>query len=1027
MKQKYLLLLLILFSAFSLQAQIKVTGTITEAGSNEPLFGATILEKGTTNGTVTDFDGKYELDVSSKDVVLVFSYTGFSSQEITVGDQTIIDMVMESDIANLDEIVVVGYGTQKKAVVTGAITKVKGDDLQDMPIPRIEDALKGRTSGVRVVSNSGQPGEGSTVRIRGTSSINNSEPLYVIDGVPVGGGIDFLNQGDIESIEVLKDAASASIYGARSAGGVILVTTKKGAKDKLEVNYSSYYGTQNPWKKLSLLNATEYATLMNESSVASGGDIIFEDPQSLGEGTDWQEEVFNRNAPIQNHELSISAGSKKSQYFVSFGYFDQEGIVAPGNSNYNRFTVRLNSTHNINDHITFGNTLAYSRTRSTGVSTNSEWGSPLGRAVNLDPITPVLETDPDVLNNDVYSNFPVVTNGEGVPYGISDFVTSEILNPVAALAIQQGYGGSDKIVGNVFTEIKLIEGLKFRSSIGTDLAFWYGEGFTPVHYLNSTNRADITNYRRDQNRGLYWIWENTLSYTKQLENHYFSILAGTVAERNRGQGIGGTVYDIPVDNIDDASLGYATPAETQTFYGYEYLGTLASYIGRVNYNYKSKYILSATMRVDGSSKFGTNYKFGYFPSVSLGWVLTEENFLNNNPIVNFFKIRGSWGVNGNDQIGDFRFASTVGGGRNYTFGLNDVLTNGVSPNAIANPDLRWEETSQTNIGFDAKIFKKVSVTFDLFEKRTTGMLLDIVVPGYVGNTGPIGNIATMSNRGVELEVGWGNKYGQVDLNLSGNLSYVENEVTDLGADKEFLPGQTFSPQGLEITRTEVGLPVGYFYGYQTDGIFQTQAEVDAYTNADGGLIQPDAAPGDFRFVDLDGNGLIDADDRGFIGDPTPNWTYGFNVSVGWKGFDLVVFGQGVAGNDVFIANRRFDLQMANMTADALDRWTGEGTSNDYPRLVMNDPNKNFSRSSDFFLESGAFFRVKTLQLGYTIPKLATDKIGFGKIRVYVSGNNLLTFTQYSGFDPEIGGGSFGVDRGIYPQARFYLFGINATF
>jgi hypothetical protein len=359
--------------------------------------------------------------------------------------------------------------------------------------------------------------------------------------------------------------------------------------------------------------------------------------------------------------------------------------------------------------------------------------------------------------------------------------------------------------------------------------------------------------------------------------------------------------------------------------------------------------------------------------------------------------------------------------------LNDVLTNGVSPNAIANPDLRWEETSQTNIGFDAKIFKKVSVTFDLFEKRTTGMLLDIVVPGYVGNTGPIGNIATMSNRGVELEVGWGNKYGQVDLNLSGNLSYVENEVTDLGADKEFLPGQTFSPQGLEITRTEVGLPVGYFYGYQTDGIFQTQAEVDAYTNADGGLIQPDAAPGDFRFVDLDGNGLIDADDRGFIGDPTPNWTYGFNVSVGWKGFDLVVFGQGVAGNDVFIANRRFDLQMANMTADALDRWTGEGTSNDYPRLVMNDPNKNFSRSSDFFLESGAFFRVKTLQLGYTIPKLATDKIGFGKIRVYVSGNNLLTFTQYSGFDPEIGGGSFGVDRGIYPQSRFYLFGINATF
>ncbi len=1027
MRQKYLLLLLLLFSTLSLGAQIKVTGTITEANTNEPLFGATILEKGTTNGTVTDFDGKFELDVSSKEAVLVFSYTGFSSQEVTVGNQTIIDMVMESDIANLDEIVVVGYGTQKKAVVTGAITKVKADDLKDMPNPRIEDALKGRTSGVRVVSNSGQPGEGSTVRIRGTSSINNSEPLYVIDGVPVGGGIDFLNQGDIESIEVLKDAASASIYGARSAGGVILVTTKKGAKDKLEVNYSAYYGTQSPWKKLSLLDATEYATLMNESSVASGGNILFENPQEFGEGTDWQDAVFNQNAPMQNHELSISAGSDKSQYFVSFGYFDQQGIVSDGQSNYQRFTVRLNSTHNINKHIKFGNTLAYSRTKSTGVSTNSEFGSPLGRAINLDPITPLLETDPDVLSNDIFSNFDVVTNEDGIPYGISNLVTSEVLNPVAALSIQQGYGGSDKIVGNVFTEITFIDGLKFRSSIGTDMAFWYGEGFTPIHYLNSTNRADITSYSRDQNRGLYWIWENTLSYTKQLGDHYFSVLAGTVAERNRGQGIGGNVRDIPVDNIDDASLGYATPAETQTFYGYEYLGTLASYLGRVNYNYKSKYIFSATMRVDGSSKFGSNYKFGYFPSFSLGWVLTEEDFLLNNPAINFLKIRGSWGVNGNDQIGDFRYASTVGGGRNYTFGIDDVLTNGVSPNAIANPDLRWEETTQTNIGFDAKIFKKVSVAFDIFEKKTSDMLLGIAVPGYVGNGGPIGNIATMSNRGVELEVGYGTTFGSVDFDISGNISYIENEVTDLGADKEFLPGQTFSPQGLEITRTAVGLPVGYFYGYQTDGIFQNQAEIDAYTNADGGLIQPEASPGDFRFVDLNDNGLIDPEDRGFIGDPTPNWTYGINASVGWKGFDLVVFGQGVAGNEVFKATRRFDLQMANMTADALDRWTGEGTTNTYPRLVMNDPNKNFSRSSDFYVENGAFFRIKTLQLGYNIPRLAVNKIGFNKIRVYVSGNNLLTFTQYSGFDPEIGGGSYGVDRGIYPQARFFLFGINASF
>lgn len=1027
MRQKYLLLLLIMFGSLSLGAQIKVSGNITEANTDEPLLGVTIMEKNTTNGTVTDFDGNYVLDVSGQKAVLVISYLGFSTQEIEVGNQSIINIIMEEDVANLDEVVVVGYGTQKKSVVTGAIAKVKAKELEDMPITRIEDALKGRTSGVRVVSNSGQPGEGSTVRIRGTSSINNSEPLYVVDGVPIGGGIDFLNQGDIESIEVLKDAASASIYGARSAGGVILVTTKKGTKDKMEVNYNSYYGTQAPWKKLSLLNATEYATLMNEASVAAGGEILFENPSELGEGTDWQSAVFNENAPIQNHELSISAGGDRSQYFISFGYFDQRGIVSEDQSKYRRFTTRFNSTHKINEFLSFGNTVAYSRIKSTGVSTNSEFGSPLGRAVNLDPITPILETDPDVLNNDVFTNFAVVTNEDGVPYGISDYVTSEVLNPVAALAIQQGYGASDKIVGSAYAEVKILNGLKFRSSIGTDLAFWGGEGFTPIFYLNATNRNDITSYNRDQNRGLKWIWENTVSYANTVGDHDFSVILGTVAEKNKGQGIGGSVKDIPVDNLEDASLGYATTPETQTFWGYEYLGTLASYLGRVTYNYKLKYLFSATMRVDGSSKFGSNYKFGYFPSVSVGWVVTEENFLATNPFVNFLKIRGSWGVNGNDQIGDFRYASTVGGGRNYTFGLNDVLTNGVSPNAIANPDLRWEETTQTNFGFDAKIFKKVSVTFDLFEKKTSDMLLGIAVPGYVGNGGPIGNIATMVNRGLELELGYGNKFNGVKFDIRGNISYVENEVTDLGADKEFLTGQTFSPQGLEITRTAVGLPIGYFYGYTTDGIFQNEAEIAAYTNADGGLIQPDAQPGDFRFVDSNGNGEIDPDDRGMIGDPTANWTYGVNTSVSWKGFDLVLFGQGVAGVEVFKATRRFDLQMANMTADALDRWTGEGSTNVYPRLVMNDPNKNFSRSSDFYVEDGSFFRIKTLQLGYTIPVSVSEKAGFQRVRVYVSGNNLLTFTKYSGFDPEIGGGSYGVDRGLYPQARFYLMGINATF
>ncbi len=1029
MRQRHLLLLLLfILCTFSLQAQVKVSGVVSNLADNSTLIGVTVLEKGTVNGTATGIDGDYELEVADNDAVLVFSYIGYSTQEIPVGSGGTIDVALEEDVASLDEFVVVGYGVQKKSVVTGSISKVKADDLESMPVTRIEQSLQGRTSGVRVTSNSGQPGESGTVRIRGTTSINGSDPLYVVDGVPVGGGIDFLNQGDIESIEVLKDAASASIYGARSANGVVLITTKKGVTNKMSVNVNSYYGTQAPWKKLSVLNAREYGILMNESSIAAGGDFLFEDPNSLGEGTDWQSAVFSEDAPIQNHEISISAGSEKSTYYASFGYFDQEGIVNREKSNYQRFIARFNSTHKLTENIKFGNTIGYARIKSQGVSTNSEFGSPVGRALNLDPLTPILETDPEVLNSSVYTNFPVISNSDGVPYAISTLVTSEVVNPVAALEIQQGFGWSDKIVGNLFGEIQFLDGFKFRSSIGADLAFWGGEGFTPLFYLNATNRNDITSYNRSQNKGLYWIFENTLSYTKKIGEHDFSVLVGTVGERNRGQGISGNIRDIPVDNLEGASLSFSTPAETQTFGGFEYLNTLASYLGRVTYNYKEKYLMSATMRIDGSSRFGSNNKYGYFPAVSLGWVLSEEGFLTNNPTLNFMKIRGSWGVNGSDRIGDFRYVSTVGGGRNYTFGLNDVLTNGVSPNAIANPDLRWEETTQTNIGVDAKIFKKVSVTFDYFEKKTTDMLLGIAVPGYVGNAGPEGNIATMVNEGWELEVAYGKTFGNgFEVDIAANVSYVENLVTSLGPDKEFLPGQTFSPQGLEITRTTVNFPIGYLYGYQTDGIFQNVAEVEAYTNVDGGLIQPDASPGDFRFVDFNENGEIDPEDRTLIGDPTPKWTFGANFSLAWKGFDIMMFGQGVAGNDVFKATRRFDLQMANMTADALGRWTGEGSTNEYPRLVMNDPNKNFSRSSDFYVEDGSFFRIKTLQLGYTIPKSAIQSIGLQKARIYVSGNNLVTFTKYSGFDPEVGGGSYGVDRGLYPQPRFFLVGLNASF
>jgi len=1018
--------MLCLFLALFIQAsyaQISLTGTVTESDGT-PLIGVNILEKNTNNGSITDIDGNYELNVTDENSVLEFSYLGFETQEMVVGGQRNISIVLGLDANELDEIIVVGYGVQKKKVVTGAITKVRGEDLEEQPIATIDEALQGRTSGVRVISNSGQPGDGATIRVRGTSSFGASDPLFVVDGIPIGGGIDFINPSDIESIEVLKDAASASIYGTRGTGGVILVTTKSGKEGKTEVNFQSYYGIQAPEKYVPVLNGVEYGTLMNEASVASGGEVLFDDPSTLGEGTDWQKAVFRNDAPMQDHQLSITTGNDKTSVFASFGYYEQEGIVI--GSKYDRFTTRFNITQKINDNIKFGSTLAYAKIKSEGVSTNSEFGSPLGRALNLDPLTSIIEQDSAVLNSSVFQNFNVVTDESGNPYGISEYVTSEVLNPVAANKVNQSQGFSDKFVASFFGELTFLENFKLRSSLGTDLAFWGGENFSPLFYLNSANRNDLTSYGRSQNRGLYWIQENFLSYTLDTDDHSFSVGVGTAVEKNKGQGISITVTDIPVDNLEDASLGFFTAPDNQFAGGFEYLNTRLAYIGRFNYNFQERYLLSAVMRADGSSSFGPNNRFGYFPSVSLGWIMSDENFFDFSWI-NYFKLRGSYGILGNDNAGQFGYVSTLGGGRSYTFGLDDILTNGVVPDALANPDLKWERTIQSNVGFDAKIFKNLSVTFDIFNKATDGLLLGISVPGYVGNGGPLGNIADMSNKGFDLELSYDNNVGDVTYGISGNFSYVKNEVVSVGLDKEFLPGIGFGPSGLELTRTTPGLPIGYFYGFETDGIFQNQAEVDAYVNTEGALIQPDASPGDFKFVDANDNGVIDADDRGYLGDPTPKYTYGFGADLGYKNFELSIFGVGVAGNQILNATRRFDLPMANLSGEALNRWTGEGTSDTYPRLNMLDPNGNFNRLSDFFLESGSFLRIKTVQLSYDFPGSTIDNIGFKKVRFYIQAKNLLTITDYKGYDPEIGGGSYGIDRGYYPQARTFIFGLNASF
>ena len=1021
--QLFSILLLLLGSTFLSAQSITVTGTVTSSEEKEGVIGATIILKSDQSiGTTTEFDGTYSIEVpDAANSILIFSYTGFQTVEIPVDARTTIDVVLETGLF-LDEVVVVGYGTQKKKVVTGAIAKVDAEELENMAITRLEGALQGRTSGVRVTSDSGQPGAGAVVRIRGTNTPGNSNPLYVVDGVPITGGIEYLSQSDIESIEVLKDA-SAGIYGARSASGVILVTTKKGKAGTMSVNYNGFYGVQNPWRKLRVLDATEYATLLNEASAADGGGILFEDPQSLGKGTDWQDAVFNKNAPIQNHEISLSAGNEKSTYFASISYNDQYGIVSEDDSRFTRYTLRLNSTHKVGSKFTFGNNLSYTKIKANGVSTNSEFGSPLSRAINLDPITPIYETDPDVLASSVFTNFPVVSDENGV-FGISELVTSEVLNPLAALEVQQGFGHSDKIVGNFYGEFTILDGLKFRSSIGGDIAFWGGEGFNPAFYLNAANRNDVNSYSRDKNQGLKWIIENTLTYQKVFGDHDLSLLAGASGEQASGNGVSASIQNIPVTSIEDASFIYFNEIETQRAGGYEYNGTFASYFGRVIYNYKQKYLFQFVMRADGSSNFGPDNKFGYFPSASAGWIISDEDFFSNNAAINFLKLRGSWGQNGNDQIEQFKYISTIGEGRTYTFGDGDNLVNGVSPNGLANFALRWESTAQTNVGIDAILFKDISMTLDVYRKKTSGILAEDPIPLFVGNAPPTANIGDVENRGVDIELGWKKSKSDWELEVFGNVTYNKNEVVFLGSASDFIPGQRVGPQGLEVTRTSVGESFNYLFGLKTDGLFQNQSEINNYVNDQGVPIQPEAQPGDIRFVDLNNDGIIDEEDRTKIGNAIPDWTYGLTVSARYKDFDFTIFGQGVSGNDVYNATRRFDLSKSNFTADALGRWTGEGTSNSFPRMTMLDPNRNFSQSSDFFVQDGSFFRIKTLQIGYNLPTEWLEKVGVKKVRLYVSGNNILTLTKYGGFDSEI---TSGVDRGIYPQARSYMFGANVGF
>ena len=1052
MKKLFFLFLFwgIALTVFSQNIQIK--GVIVGGQDSEPLPGVNVVVKGNVSiGTITDIDGNFSLSVPS-DATLSISYIGYKSQEVPVRGLRNFQIVLKEDVEALDEVVVIGYGVQKKSVVTASIARVGADELDKVSPVRIDNALKGLAAGVTVTSASGQPGAASRIRVRGIGTINNSDPLYIVDGMPIEGGLDYLNPNDIQSIEVLKDAASGAVYGARAANGVILVTTKGGKEGKAKVSYDFSYGWQRPWKERDVLNATEYALMMNEGAINSGTAPKYNDPYSYGEGTNWQKETFNYDAPVVNHQLSLSGASEKLNYFLSLGFFTQEGIVG-GNydrSNYERLTMRSNTTYTLFDEtkkrnwlnsLKVSSNISYARVKSTGIETNSSYGSALGSALSLSPILTVYAEGQAAQDQiDYYSSnakyTPMYDPKNGKLYTLAGPDYNEMVNPLALLSMPGSKGWSHKFVANFSAELGIWDGLKFRTSYGADLSFWGNDSYTKKYYLTANSYANRTSVSSSSSRGTVWQLENVLMYDKSINQHTFSLLLGQSAKKSNGFYLGGSRFGM----IDpegskpyiDFCNGLQEDGDMSIYGGANAVSTLSSMFARASYNYDERYMFQFTIRRDGSSRFGSNNHYAVFPSFSLGWNLTNEKFMEKRPDwLTSTKVRMSWGKNGNENIGNFGYIVLTSTGNNYILGSDESLINGVKASGLANKDLKWEESEQLDFGVDFGFFNNaLNFTVDYYKKTTNGMLMTMNIPSYVGESKPIGNVGKMENSGLELEGSYKFTHRDFNFRIGGNLTYLKNKLIEYGNDTGWANLDAFQGVGT-ISRAQNGEPFPYFYGYKTNGVFQNMAEVKAYTYTDAEgtetMIQPAAVPGDVRFVDLNGDGKISDDDRTKIGKGMPDWTYGVNFTVNYKNFDLNMMWQGTIGNDIFDSTRRTDINATNLPSWMLNRWTGEGTSNKLPRFVLGD-NVNW-QSSDLYVKDGTYLRLKNIQLGYTLPESLTRKVFVSSVRFYVAAENLLTFTKYDGFDPEIssGGTSLGIDRGVYPQARTFTVGANLSF
>ncbi len=1003
-----------------------IKGRVTDR-AGKPVEGASVVVSGSQNGTTTNAEGRFTLPVEDgSNIVLEVSSVGFQTQRVRAGKQTEIGIVLEEASAGLNEVVVIGYGTKRKKDLTGSISSVNSADLQKVATSNFTSAIEGKVPGVYISQTSGAPGGASSVRIRGVGTTGGNQPLYVIDGVPMGSnglsvpgssytvdGLSMINPNDIESLEVLKDAAAAAIYGSRAANGVILVTTKRGKEGGVNVNLNAYAGISQLWRKPAFLNAQEFATMANELYTNSGltPNPQWANPKSFGEGTNMIDRIF-RNAPLQNYDLSVSGGTQNIKARLALGYNDQDGTMIE--TSYKRYTGRATVDLKASDKLSFGTSLAFAVTQSKGQNSDAMQGGIFNLAQQF---FPTLSPDSAFF-------------GDGVYY------TKDGDNPVLRAKSINNQLFNTRLYGNVFGEYTIIPGLKFRSSVGFDANFnrtssWEGaaqRGF----YIHP--RATLTEGYNNQSN---WLIENTLSYSKKIGNHFFGAVAGQTAQNNtvyllQSTGNGYLNEALQVINASDVSLRSTSGTNSKA--------TLASYFGRLDYSFSDKYLVSASLRKDGSSVFGPKNKWGYFPAVSAGWRISREPFMRAlDPVVSDLKLRGSWGRVGNDNIGAFGYLSTIrsgSSGDNYVLGPGDQsIVIGSTMVRPGSPDLKWETTEQQDYGLDASFLQeKLYLTADYYIKNTIGMLISLPVSQEAGfQNPPTINGGRVQNKGMEILLGYRNTFGKFRFDVSVNGATLQNKVTSLGVGQPIV-GPTLAGSSMTMTYTKVGEPIGYFRGYIVDGVYQTNAAVNK-------TLQPNAIAGDFQYRDVNGDGVLTDADKVKLGKPWPDFTYGMNLDLSYKGFDLNVLVQGITGSQLYRANKVSNYQMKyfngngiiNGVKEILNHWTPGSNINNQPGLKYTDANGNYSNASSFYVENGDYLRIRNIVLGYNVPGNLISRVTnntFKTLRIYATVQNLITLTGYSGFDPEVGSTNplnSGVDTGIYPQPRTIMGGININF